>query len=371
MYLIQNIVMKLNIVLIILSTIFADSLSSAQIDTIAKIKEESSIPDHDPYYVYPKETIRNYGPTCITRNILQDKNGFFWLASWEGIVRFDPKAKTDAFVNYTLKENLVKFHTFSLLEDSKGNIWFGTIGGGMYKYDPLADLKDSVSFTHFTTSDGLIGNSVTCLYEDNGGNIWVGTSSGISFLHQNQKSGKLSISNSTTKNGLTSNDINVIAQDRSGRIWIGTRGATCYKERGYYFNFSLEQNKPFENVRTIIEDGNGDVWLGGNDGLWRATQSPRATYEQTLVQITTDFTGYIYEDKKGTIWFGATKPRSREWNLYRIDLDAKVVFVHQEPGQIFGIVEDKDGSIWFGHERGICRLNFDLGPIGGAIGEYF
>jgi ligand-binding sensor domain-containing protein len=342
---------------------------NAQNDSVPVAIKTSPIPDSDPYFVMPKAVARNYRPTSITRNILQDKNGMMWFSSWEGIVRYDPKAKTDAFVNYTLKENLVKFHTFSLLEDSKGNIWFGTIGGGLYKY-----VSENQTFTHITTNDGLIGNSVGCIYEDKAGRVWFGTSQGISCLISEDEKGDYLFQNYTTKDGLTNDDINSIVEDQSGRVWFGTRGATCYLQDGKFINFSVEHNMPFQNVRSIIEDQNGNIWLGGNNGLWRYTPSSGHSEQSTFANITPFFTGYIYEDRKGTIWFGANKSGQREWNLYRLNepiSSLKPEWILQEKGQIFGLVEDQQRNIWFGHERGICRLGFDVGPMGGAIGEYF
>jgi ligand-binding sensor domain-containing protein len=100
---------------------------------------------------------------------MQDKKGNIWLASWEGVIRYDGKS----FFNETLINSLEKFHVFSLLEDRKGNIWIGTIGGGAYRYD-------GSKYTYYTTTDGLIDNIIGCIAEDKDGNIWFGTEDGVS-----------------------------------------------------------------------------------------------------------------------------------------------------------------------------------------------
>src|SRR6188768_290948 len=102
----------------------------------------------DPYFIESTDTISSHGPNHITRDILQDRKGNLWFATWLGIIKYDGKL----FTNYTLKENLIHFHVFSLYEDKKGNLWFGTARGGLYKYN-------GKTFTLFTTKDGLPHNT--------------------------------------------------------------------------------------------------------------------------------------------------------------------------------------------------------------------
>src|SRR6266481_5081432 len=106
-----------------------------------------------------KDVITSYGPNSITRTIKQDRKGNIWIASWEGIFRYDGKS----FTNITSKVS--SEHFFSVLEDRKGNFWFGSIGSGVFLYD-------GKSFKNFTTREGLLNNEVTSIYEDKKGNIW-------------------------------------------------------------------------------------------------------------------------------------------------------------------------------------------------------
>ena len=76
-----------------------------------------------------KEVITSHGPDHITRNIIQDRNGIIWIASWDGVFRYDGKS----FTNITSKVSSARF--FSALEDRKGNLWFGSFGSGVFRYD--------------------------------------------------------------------------------------------------------------------------------------------------------------------------------------------------------------------------------------------
>lgn len=90
-----------------------------------------------------KDVITHNGPNNITRNMIQDRKGNIWIASWEGIFRYDGKS----FTNITRQVSSARF--FSVLEDRNGNFWFGSIGSGVYRYNGM-------SFQNFTTQHGLV-----------------------------------------------------------------------------------------------------------------------------------------------------------------------------------------------------------------------
>jgi ligand-binding sensor domain-containing protein len=316
-----------------------------------------------------KSIITSAEPQSITRNIIQDRKGNIWIASWEGIFKYDGKS----FANITSK--ISSSHFFSVLEDGNGHFWFGSIGSGVYYYD-------GKSFRNFTTRDGLATNSVTCIYEDKAGTIWFGTQAGVSsydgksFRILKMKEAPLpneadSIHVSAYQHALPEvhwmhNDVNSIIEDKTGKFWFGTRGYACVYD-GKTLTTLTHDGKPFTNVRTIIEDKKGNIWLGGHDGLWRYEGS-------TFTNFTQKFVGYIYEDKKGNIWtssesanginniFSGFSANSAAWALSRYDeksLNNKkptVTEIINKP-MIFGISEDDKGGIWFGAVDGVYRYN--------------
>ena len=115
------------------------------------------------------------------------------------------------------------------------------------------------------------------------------------------------------------------------------------------------------NVRSIIKDKKGNIWLGGYDGLWRYDGS-------TFTNFTQNFVGYIYEDRKGNIWTSSQRANEDRCLLSRYDeksLTDKKPTVTEimskydgNKGMIFGILEANDGSIWFGTMAdGVCRYD--------------
>ena len=328
--------------MVLLSMIRTSCLGQNKTDVTANdiIQFEMNLLDTDPYFIESDSITASNGPTSITRNILQDKEGNVWLATWEGIICYDG----NSFTNFTNKDELRRYHVFCVLEDRQGSIWFGTIGAGVYRYDVKG-------FTNITTKDGLANNRVGCLYEDRAGKIWIGTEGGVSCYDG------ISLRNYTMKDGLCDNDVNSIIEDETGKFWFGTRGDACFYDGNTFTKVTNEEGRPFVNVRCVIEDRKGKIWLGGNDGLWSYDRS-------TFKNYTTNFVGYIYEDKTGNIWTSSLLPvDAHKWELSRYDvksLDNEKTMATQiltQEGMFFGILEDKEGGIWLGTLNGVYRYN--------------
>ncbi len=91
---------------------------------------------------------------------------------------------------------------------------------------------------------------------------------------------------------------------------------------------------------------------------------PTAVDQNWATNFTTDFVGYIYEDRKGNIWTSAAaNGRGPNWVLSRYDEksllneNATAIQIRTEEGMFFGILEDKEGGIWFGSLNGVCRYD--------------
>jgi ligand-binding sensor domain-containing protein len=318
-----------------------------------------------------KELITSNVPKTITRNFIQDSKGNIWVAAFDGIFRYDPKrAVGQSFVNITSKVSSA--HFFDVLEDRKGNFWFASVGSGVYYYD-------GKTIQNFTAKDGLASDTVLDIYEDKTGNIWFGTGNGASRFDPARRSNSAtrgsdslggkgkSFTTFKMNEGLSGidpydNDVNSIVEDNTGKFWFGTRGNT-FTFDGKKFTVVIQNTETFLNVRKIIKDTKGNVWLASaEDGLWRYNGN-------TFTNITRQPTGYVYEDKKGNIWTSSQPPYngSDKWALSRFDAQT---LSNQKPtvtdvmseyedykNMIFGISEASDGSIWFGTLNGMYRYD--------------
>ena len=299
----------------------------------------------DPYFVESSDTVSSHGPQCIVRDVLQDKNGNFWLATWQGIIKYDG----NVFTHYTLKEGLIHFHVFALFEDSKSNIWFSTARGGVYRYN-------GKFFRLFTTKDGLADNNTMAFAEDKNGHMWFGTENGLSRFDGKH------FTSFTTKKGLTDNNVNSLLIDRTGKLWIGTSGGINLYDGQSFSIFTDNQGLPFKRVASLFEDKSGNIWIGsshkdaGGKGLCR--------YDGKSVSelIVPNFVMYIRQGKKGNLLMAFNDyPRTSHFTLYSYDGKVFSKIVEQTEPQnnpaIFGIIEDNFGNIWFGTAKGICRYD--------------
>jgi ligand-binding sensor domain-containing protein len=301
---------------------------------------ESSPPLGDPQFVVTRDVVSTRGPRSITRNVLLDKNGTLWFATWEGIVRYDGKL----FTNVTLTEGLRRFHVFSILEDKAGNLWFGTIRGGVYRYDGR-------SFTLFTAGDGLASNVVMCMLDDQAGNIWFGTDHGVS-----RYDGK-SFTNFTMKDGLSGNSVNSMVRDKAGKLWFGTSGGVSWydpspslRPGGKTFTefTDTDGSTLFSGVQSIIEDKNGSIWIGSQQGLRR--------YDgRSLTKLSKKATSHIFGDRAGNLWLSEGDGGNSGMTLSRYD--GRFFAEIGKSVQIFGIAEDRAGNIWVGTEKGVSRYD--------------
>ena len=105
--------------------------------------------------------------------MLQTKDGYVWIGTQEGLVRFNGlafkvfnKANTDAIRHDDIRV---------LYQDRDGALWVGTFGGGLVRY------KDG-QFTSYTVQSGLSNNTITSMLQDRSGNLWVGTDDGLNEL---------------------------------------------------------------------------------------------------------------------------------------------------------------------------------------------
>jgi ligand-binding sensor domain-containing protein len=220
-------------------------------------------------------------------SILFDRAGRLWVGTWGGVCRYDPSTDLGAagksFIEFPIPTPDVQLFSYQstmnwvteIMEDERGNIWFGRDGYGACKYD-------GQSFTHFTTRDGLPSNNVQEILEDRHGNIWFASRvaqkdspdpdarTGDGGLCQYD--GKI-IAQYPKVKGLARNEIYTIYEDKTGNIWIGASGVGVYRFDGEHFRLYPQTDRPDLTDRlglqSALEDRNGRLWFGFSGGLFR------------------------------------------------------------------------------------------------------
>jgi signal transduction histidine kinase/ligand-binding sensor domain-containing protein/DNA-binding response OmpR family regulator len=264
---------------------------------------------------------------------MQTRDGYLWLATWGGLVRFDGVNFTTFNQQNTplLKDNSIN----ALVEDPDGALWVGTASAGLLR------LKNGV-FTPYTTTEGLSSNYIQSLYVDHAGTLWIGTNHGLNRLSE----GKFTVY--TIANGLSDNSITSLCDDREGNLWIGTRGAGAMKFRdGKFTAYRPSAGLNSEMVEVVYEDHHGRLWFGTGFGLQYLQNGKFVTYTEELKE---DSINAIFEDRAGSLWVGTYNA-----GLKRIK-DGAVASYDSHNGlsadTIHTIFEDREGSLWIGTDNG-------------------
>lgn len=199
-----------------------------------------------------------------------DSEGIIWIGTWGGVSLFDGTNFTDITVPYASIETIpnedTKDWVTTILEDSKGNIWFGRDGYGASKYD-------GSNYTHITKKEGLYSNNVQAISEDNDGNIWIGTRvAEKDNADPNKRNGKGGLNKYDGQkmthfpdiDGVNDNDVYEIYKDNSGSLWISTISSGVYE----YRNDEFKNYQVPKATSNIVKDKNGTIWLGCAGGLY-------------------------------------------------------------------------------------------------------
>jgi two-component system, sensor histidine kinase ChiS len=263
-----------------------------------------------------------------------------------------PAIKDAAIVNLqylNVDQGMNASYVYSILEDKSGNLWFGTNGGGVSKYD-------GESFSHFTENEGLSNNSVWAILEDKSGNLWFGTLGGGVSKYDGEN-----FSHFTENEGLSNNRVLAILEDKSGNLWFGTEGGGVSKYDGESFlHFTENEGLSNNSVFSILEDKSGNLWFGTNGGgvskydpAISGTSSGSFTYFTEKEGLSNNNVWSIFEDKSGNLWFGTWDGGVSKYNPAESGTSSGIFthFTENEglsSNRVLSIVEDKSGNLWFG-----------------------
>ena len=263
----------------------------------------------------------------------------------------------------------------SILEDSKGNIWFGSYNEGVC-------LLHNGGLQYFTTENGLSDNQVRSIYEDKNGIIWFECGQGLS-IYDGQKMTRYKERNYNSKNGwkLTGSDLWLKGDETVGYNKLeGDPGVYQYDGKNlYYRTFPIKPKLGEENGYSIstnfVRSKNGMIWFGTYNALigYDGKQIKVYTDDSLGLNGTTESLHIrsIMEDSKGNLWIGNNSGGSPVGGIGVIKYDGKE-FIHftkqhqlrkedtkaNSLDRVFSIGEDASGNIWFGTvESGVWRYD--------------
>jgi signal transduction histidine kinase/ligand-binding sensor domain-containing protein len=301
------------------------------------------------------------------------------------------------FTIYNTSDGLPLDNVDCALKDKKGNLWFGTLGGGVSRYDgkkfttyaAVNGLDNGIYGLAQDTSENLwintgsngkenmiykydgskftlyhlpfFINSNSGVYADRAGNIWLSSNdSGVYKYKPGEKDSLVIICHYTTSNGLAANNVETFKQDNAGNFWLGTDNGISKFDGKNFTNYRVKQGLVNNSISCIDEDGDDNIWIGTDSGVSKfdGINFSNYTTQQGLVnnQVST-----ITADSYGVIWFGTANGLSK-YELSENDNQPGFTNYTKSNGLsdnvIHTITEDTTGNIWLGTKRGgVCEYN--------------
>ncbi|GAB3665256.1 two-component regulator propeller domain-containing protein [Echinicola sediminis] len=337
--------------------------------------------------------------------IAQDKNGFMWFGTHDGLNKYDGYSfkvfQANPGDSTALSSNLI----FALAEDPRGYLWVGTTGGGVNRLDLTTEKFKRILHQEGNPAS-LSNNHVTTILVAKDSSVWVGTQAGLNHIHCEQgKDAKITKFLDSKDSAAT---INSLYEDKNGTVWIGTNKGlfmvagtrnniniipiagmeraiirafgetskgrllvnannTLYCREGEQFR-SLFQG----TFLSIVPDGRGAVWASSSEGVFLYIEKKEYPYLEEANHFTVHVEDpesinknnvrCLYRGNSGIVWAG-----TNGGGVNKINLEKKGFRVYRKnihPGSISydkvrAIFEDSENTLWVGTEGGGLNVDWD------------
>jgi ligand-binding sensor domain-containing protein/signal transduction histidine kinase len=293
--------------------------------------EELPVDSSGPFLVRSWQTEQGL-PHNMVLAVTQTRDGYLWLGTAHGLARFDG-------VNcrvFGLQDGLGGLEISALLEDSRGALWIGTVGGGLSRYFHGA-------IETFTAKDGLAGDSINALLEDTGGNLWVGTTTGLS----RRRDGKFQ----PVAARFDSIYVRALAKDQDGTIWLATLrdGLVRFQDE----KFATVSGPPeFKTISAydLLVDNRNRLWASLPNGIVLCRENEKWIRYGAEAGLPPVFINKLAQTADGTLWAG-----SLDEGLYYLK-DGRFTALHKSDGlsddAICSLFVDPQQNIWAGTRAG-------------------
>ncbi len=325
-------------------------------------------------------------PSNRILDVIQDNTGYIWLASYEGLIRFNGRD----FIE--ISENEYGFTGTSprvLCKGSNNEIWIGTNSSGLFKYQ-------NKKFKNYTLDAGLPDLSVRAITYDNSGKLWVGTAAGIAFFDKandrdkfkaindnNLELGIISfllpvnnailagsnlhglkiIKDNTVQNfdaipELKGHAFSTAYNDTDGSIWLGTSDGRIFKIKDEKLIAKYEF-KDLAGIRIskFLRARSGHMYIATDNGIIKLRKNKIANFEEHLLKKKN--VSSIYQDVEGNLWIGMERDGIGKFTK------GKFLDLHQSkallPEAVNSVLEDSEKNIWIAKDNGIiCLLDENI-----------
>ncbi|MGD2090203.1 MAG: two-component regulator propeller domain-containing protein [Candidatus Aminicenantes bacterium] len=286
----------------------------------------------------------NLPGNCII-SITQTADGYLWLATTKGLARFDGLKFTHLDFLEDKTGNQEKVFPEVLFVDGKGTLWIGS-SAGLTRYE-----YKTRQFKTFTAEDGLIADRIRLINEDMKGGLWI--SFNVNYVNR-FFNGRFTAFNAA--HGLEGKKINAIVEDKAGHLLFGSRenGIFIFRDETF-LKYEVQGLGKDHLIITMVEDYNGDLWIGTNKGLFR--KSPNNDHVDIFTTrhgLSSDYITGILEDEDRNLWVGTVNGLNR----MKRNPPGSFSFKHFLGEHIITcLFKDKEDSLWIGtNDSGVRRL---------------
>jgi len=305
-------------------------------------------------------------------SIIRDNEGFMWIATADGLNKYDGY-KFEIFQHNPYSKNSLNSNIIRDLKQCKDSlIWIAHYNEGLNLLNKYTG--DMLSYKHDPDDSASISNDyVNVIFEDSRGNVWVGTKTGLNRFSKSTNNFKRFYHLENNSNSIPDNNIQSIIEDSRGKIWIGTwNGLSEYDPLQNSFinyfqddipGYSLTDN----TILSLFEDHSGVLWIGTRNGGLNYKLPDGSGFFTPAIKKTEKEEGLktilsISEDDDHKLYFGTwggglgmLSAGRTEFTVYRHQSKNSKSLSHN---QVWDVYFDGNGILWLGtHGGGIAKLD--------------
>lgn len=306
--------------------------------------------------------------------MLQDREGFLWIGSWEGLIRYDGQSTTLFQADHSSANRLTSNKILTIFEDRDGILWIGTHTGGLFRYD-----RDHDSFLQFrcdpANPGSLSDNNVWSIEQDEKGYLWIGTEKGLNKFDPATGIFCSYFTSETDQRSISNNFITDLHIDPEGRLWAASEdginlliekpGGKYEFERFYYQKdgeFSYLHNYAFQIV-SFKKDGKTIVFWSTMKGLKRLQDGKidNFKYEERPSSFSFFRTALAVDHHSRPLVFTGSETG---FNIFDVEKENFVHFygnfdqkTRLSHNTVLSLLIDDGGVLWVGTKKGINKFN--------------
>lgn len=268
--------------------------------------------------------------------LLQDREGYLWIGTQEGLARFD--GQTFLVFDKRREPLFTSASVLSLWEARDGTLWVGLEAGG---------ILGRRNGRFFRPGEGgpLADESVNALWEDAGGTLWIGTAEGHLYTCLKDRVHPRSVP------GLMGTCIYALAGDGEGSLWVGTNEGVA-RLRGKVWETVLSTDKEPDWFYALLPEKDG-LWVGSYRGLHRWEKGRPRRWGEEAGLPGPSVNALLAEEGSSTLWLGTSRGLVRFRNGVFELLDEREGLPNPQVGSL---CLDREGGLWVGTKGGLAHL---------------